>query len=352
MNFRIIRALLKKDSALFIANRFYLLITVIGLLFYIAVYFILPAQVDQELKLAVFAPGLPQFLDQIPGKEGIRLVTFPSAANLRQAVDRGDYQAGIALPDSWPAFGTSGDPPVITIYYSSSASEDLQAALEILVKELAYIPAGQPLNFEVSTSVLGPNRLDSQIALRDRLRPLLVVFILLVEILSLASLIATEIEQGTARALLTTPLRISDLLLAKGILGGGLALIQAALFMGLVGGFSQQPWIILVALVAGSLMSVGIGFLLASLARDVNAVTGWGILIMVLMSVPGLAIVLPGLTTNWTKFIPSYFLADAVSRVANYGAGWQEAGLNLAILAIFSAAVIWAGTLVLRRRYR
>jgi ABC-type multidrug transport system permease subunit len=122
--------------------------------------------------------------------------------------------------------------------------------------------------------------------------------------------------------------------------------------MGLVGGFSHQPLIILMTLVIGSAMVVGTGFLLASLARDVTAVTGWGILVLILLAIPGFGTVIPGLISDWARVIPSYYLTDTVSRVANYGAGWGDVGLNLAILTGFTAVVIWAGMMDLRRRYQ
>ena len=352
MNARIIKALLKKDIVLFMSNRFYLLITVIGLVFYVGIYFALPAQTDEKLNLGMYAPVVPPSFSELTKHEGADIALFSSEEALKQAVLDGDYQVAISLPpdimDTWNA----GDKPDIKIYYASTASPEISAAVITLVKELAYAQTGQALSFETSEEILGRDMLGDQIALRDRMKPLLVVFILLVEILSLASLIATEIEQGTARALLVTPLRVSELFLAKGLLGVGLAFGQAVLFMALVGGFSHEPLIILTALMIGSLMAIGIGFLLASATRDVMAVTGWGMLILILMAVPGFGTVIPGLISNWAKVIPSFYLTDTVSRVANYDAGWGDIGLNLAILAGFTAIVIGAGIMTLRRRYR
>jgi ABC-2 type transport system permease protein len=99
-------------------------------------------------------------------------------------------------------------------------------------------------------------------------------------------------------------------------------------------------------------MVVGIGFLVASLARDVNAVTGWGMLILIILAVPGFGTAIPGLISDWAKVIPSYYLTDTVSRVANYGAGWGDIKINLVVLAAFTAVVVWAGMFTLRRRYR
>jgi ABC-2 type transport system permease protein len=351
MNNRTVKALLKKDIALFMSNRFYMLITVIGLVFYVGIYFVLPSQTNEKLNLAMYAPVLPSAFSQLTEHKGADVEFFSSEEALKQAVLDGDYQVAISLPPDIMETWNAGNKPDIKIYYASTQSSELSAVVVTVVKELAYAQTGQALSFETSEEILGPDMLGNQIAFRDRMRPLLAVFILLVEIMTLASLIATEIEQGTARALLVTPLRVSELFLAKGILGVGLAFGQAVLFMALVGGFSHEPLIILTALLIGSLMAVGIGFLLAAATRDVMAVTGWGMLILVLMAIPGFGNVIPGLLSRWAKVIPSFYLTDTVSRVANYGAGWGDTGLNLAILAGFTAVVIGAGMMMLRRRY-
>ena len=352
MNGRIVRALLKKDFALFMSNRFYLLITVVAVVFYVGIYFILPSDVDEKLSLAMYAPTLPPAFSQLTTQDAAEIELFESEEELKQAVLDSDYQAAIALPADIMEVWAAGGKPQITVYYSAMAPPEISAAIVALVKELAYMQTGQALNFDTTEEVLGPDMLGDQIALRDRMRPLLAIFILLIEILTLASLIMVEIEQGTARALLVTSMRVSDLFIAKGILGVGLALGQAAFFMALVGGFSHQPLIILTTLIIGSLMVVGIGFLVASFSRDVMSVTGWGMLILILLAIPGFGTVIPGLLSDWTKVIPSYYLTDTVSRVANYGAGWGDIGTNLAILAGFTALVFWAGVVVLRRRYQ
>lgn len=352
MNAYIIKALLKKDLALFTSNRFYLLITVVGIVFYIGMYFILPAHVDEKLSLAMYAPVAPPAFTQLMEHEGTDIELFADEESLKQSVLDGDYQAGVALPPDIMEVWAAGGKPDIKVYYASTAPPEISAAITALVKELSYAQTGQALNFETEEEILGPDMLGSQIALRDRVRPLLAVFILIVEILTLSSLIATEIEQGTARALLVTPLRTSELFFAKGLLGVGLALGQSVLFMAIVGGLNHQPVIILLTLLIGSIMVVGLGFLLASLSRDVTAVTGWGLLVLIILAVPGFGTAIPGLISDWAKVIPSYYLTDTVSRVANYGAGWTDIWVNLSILAAFTAAVIWAGMATLRRRYR
>ena len=351
MNSRTIKALLKKDFALFIGNRFYLLITVLGLVFYIAMYMILPSRVDEKFELALHAPVVPPAFEQLAA-QGAEATFFDTEDELRQSVLNGDFQVAISLPPDVLDIWNAGGKPAITVYYASTAPPEIAEAIVTLVKELSYIQTGQALAFDTTEEVLGPDLLGAQIALRDRMRPMLAILLLLMEVMTLASLVAVEIEQGTARALLVTPMRTSDLFAAKGILGVGLALVQAVLFMGLVGGFSHEPLLILSTLVLASFFVVGVGFFLASLARDTNSVTGWGILILILFAIPGFGAVIPGLLADWAKFIPSYYLIDTVNRVANYGAGWADVGGNLAVMAGITAVLLLGGLAALRRRFQ
>ncbi len=352
MNGHAVLALLKKDAALFVANRFYLLITVVGLVFYIGLYFLLPRTVDETLKLALYAPVLPPAFGQLTGQPGAEVQRYESEDALKAAVLQGDVQAGLTLPadilDVWAAGGV----PQVRVYYPAGSPPEVAAAVGTLATELAYAQTGQALQFDSTAEVLGPDLAGAQIALRDRLRPLLAVFILLVEIMSLASLVSVEIEQGTARALLVTPMRARELFLAKGALGVGLAFLQAILFMALVGGFAREPLIILVTLLLGSAFVVGAGFLLASLARDVTVVTGWGVLVLILLAIPGFGVAVPGLLSGWTRVLPSFYLTDTMSRVVNYGAGWGDVAGNLLILAGITAVLLALGLAALRRRYQ
>ncbi|MEL7562496.1 ABC transporter permease [Dehalogenimonas sp. 4OHTPN] len=351
MSPRTIKALLKKDIALFTGNRFYLLITVIGLIFYIAIYLILPSKVDEKLSLGMYAPVVPPAFEQLTA-QGAEIDFFETEEALKQVVLDGDHQVGVSLPADIMDIWNAGGKPDITVYYSATAPPEIAEAIVTLIKELSYIQTGQALQFDTTEEILGPDLLGAQIALRDRMRPMLAVLILLTEVMTLAALIAVEIEQGTARALLVTPMRTSDLFAAKGILGVGLALGQAVIFMGLVGGFSHQPILILTTLILASIFVVGAGFLLASLARDTNAVTGWGIMVLILLAVPGFGAVVPGLLADWAKAIPSYYLIDTVNRVVNYGAGWGDVSGNLLVMSGITAVLLGAGLAVLRRRFQ
>jgi ABC-2 type transport system permease protein len=351
MNFGTIRALLVKDFSLFFRNRFYTLITILGIVAYAAIYFVLPGSVNEELEIGLFAPVIPPVFELIQ-EEGLKFEMFETEEALIEAVTEGEYAAGVALPADIMDKFNSGQKPRITLYFPADAPEEVTDAVRVMIRELAYLQTGQPLAIEVSAEILGRDMLGAQIPQRDRMRPLFAVIILMIETLGLANLISEEVEHGTAQALLVTPVRVQDLFLAKGLLGVSLAFGQAVLFMTIVGGMSSQPFIILAALLLGGMLATGTGFLIASLAKDMMSVMAWGMVAVIIFMVPTFGIMFPGATSGWVKAIPSFYLADTIHQATNFGAGWGDIWQNLLILAGFNFVIVWGGIMALRRKFQ
>ena len=351
MNWRGIRTLVAKDVNLYFKNRFFALVTVLALVAYAVLFFVMPASVDESIEIGVFAPSLPAGVAEALRGQGVELIEVASADELRESVASGDRAVGVLLPADLFEQLQSGQRPRIEVFFSSVFPTDFQGAYEAVLEDLALGLGGLPQDIEIATQVLGPDLAGRQIPPRERLLPLLAVIILLMETMGLASLISTEVEEGTLRALLVTPLRVRDLLVGKGVTGILLAFSQVALLMAVTGGLGRQPVLVLLALLLGAAMVTGLGFLMASVGRDMISVMSWGILAMLILMLPSLAVLLPGLVSNWVQVVPSHFLVDTVYRVANFGAGWGDVGINLIALLAFSLAFFWLGGAVLRRRF-
>jgi ABC-2 type transport system permease protein len=352
MNGRIIGALIQKDLQVFFSNQFFALVTGLALVAYAAIYFLMPSTVDETVEMAIFAPALPQqFADTLEG-DGVVLKNMDSKAALETAVTDNEYAVGVVLPEELSQALASGQQGQIELYFSPEFPEELKEVYVILFEEIGYALSGQALNIEVNEEILGVDRAGNQIPQREKMLPLFAVLILTVETLGLASLISSEIVAGTLQALLITPMRLEGLFVAKGTVGVGLAFFQSAVLMAVTGGLSQQPLLIIVALLLGSLMVTGLGFLLASVSTDIMSVMAWGVPVILLLSLPAIGLLLPGLTTDWIKVIPSYYLIDTVYQAATLNLGWAEAGSNLLILAAFSLVFMGLGIVVLRRKFQ
>ncbi len=352
MNSRIILALLRHDLVMFFSNRFIAVITLLALVAYAALYFLMPADLDEQFQLALYAPNFPQAMLQELADEGLEITFLPTEAALQEAVLAGDEMVGAALPPDFVAALLRGDQPAITIYYAAAIQPEFRAAYRLFFEEFAFMLGGQPLDIEVTEEVLGVDRGGEQTAYRDRLLPLLVVFMLAAEIFGLASLIAAEISTGTLRALLVTPLRVEGLFVAKGTLGVSLGFVQAVFLLAVTGGLHHQPLIVLLLLFLGSTLVTGIGFLIAAVSRDVMSTVAWGALPMIVLSLPAFTILFPGTTTGWIRIIPTYYLVEPLYQLLNEGAGWGDVGYYLLILTVLSLAFLIVGVIVLKSKFR
>jgi ABC-2 type transport system permease protein len=351
MNTQALAALIGKDFRLFFANRFFALVTVLALVAYTAVFYLLPASIDDRLELGIYMVDLPPALSAALADDGIAFYRAESVAALQQAVLDGAIPAGYAFPDDTLSRIARGEPVTAQLFLAVDVPPGLRDIYTVILHEFGYVLSGQDLAIETTEIILGDDMAGAQIAPRQRMLPLLTVIVLMVECLGLASLIAGEVATKTIRALLVTPLTMTGLFVGKGVFGTLFAFAQAAILMLVTGGLAQQPVLILTALLFGAALVTGVAFLIASVGRDLMSVLGWGMLALLLLTLPAMTILIPGLATNWIRLIPSYYLADTVYRVVNFNASWGDVAGNLIVLPLYAAAFLALGIFVLRRKF-
>ncbi len=88
MNLRIIGALVSKDSPLFFRNRLFTLVTVLGLVAYLFIYFVMPSSVNENLEIGLYAPVMPPVFEQIQ-EEGLQIQMVESEELLKEGVPEG-----------------------------------------------------------------------------------------------------------------------------------------------------------------------------------------------------------------------------------------------------------------------
>ncbi len=351
MNWQTIPPLIRKDLTLFFRNRFYAFITLLALVAYTGIYYLMPNQVDEVIEIGLYAPVSAAGAVAQLGEDGLNFSRFDSLEELQRAVEDKTVVAGFAFPENLLADLQAGVRPAIDIYLPSDADRDTREALQVAVEALSLVMTGQPLNIEANQVTLGRDMAGMQIPPRDRMLPLFAIVLLMFETLGLASLLAEEIHAGTLRALLVSPLGAAELFVAKGVLSVGMVLAQVTLLMTLTGAMSAAPLLLLTTLLLGALLVTGIGFLIGAAGKDMLSVMAWGVLIMILLGIPAFGVLFPGTLTGWVKLIPSYYLADTVHQVVNFGAGWQQVSANLVWLLVWDAVLLLAGVLVLKRKF-
>jgi ABC-2 type transport system permease protein len=119
MSTHLIMTLIKKDLTLFTRNQFYFIITIVGLVMYILMYFVMPKTMDETLKLGIYAPGMPAVENSIVSDRGIEAKSFDTLEELREVVLQNEYPVAIALPEDFMSKLSAAEKPIITVYFSS-----------------------------------------------------------------------------------------------------------------------------------------------------------------------------------------------------------------------------------------
>ena len=345
-------AVMRKDLKLWFKNRYLAVVTILALFGYGLIYWLLPSQIDETIEIGVFAPAIVSALAEPLEEEGVILEDYSSDAALREAIEEGDLPVGVSFPEDLLQVVSQGERPPVNLYISADLPDEFQDLYPVLVEEWVALMAGSSMPVEFHEEVLGVDMAGSLIPTRARMLPLLAVFVLMVEVMGLASLISEEVTAGTITALLITPLSTEGLFTAKGVFGVAFAFIQVTLLMLITGGLIRQPILILVILLVSAVMVTGIAFLIASASRDMMSVMWKGMLAIIILAIPAMNVLLPGLTTDWIKVIPSYYLVDAIHQVVNFRAGWGLVWSNILILAAFAAVFLTMGVFALRRQFR
>ena len=352
----IISAIVRKDLRLYLRDRFSVVVTVLGLAAYIALFWVLPADVDETIGVGIYIPGGEELLAQgtVDDSSGFALIPFESAEALAAAVEAGDeVAAGMEFPDGFLAASAIGAPTTVRVLLWAGAPPELRPALVGGVREIGATIGGlappvtvPPMN-EV---VLGEDRVGDQVPLREKLRPLLLFLILIVEMFALASLVAAEISQRTVTAVLATPARVGDLLAAKAILGTALAFTQAVVLALATRALGTEAPLLLVALLLGAVLVTGFGLIAGATGRDFVGIVFWSMLFVVPLTIPAFGELFPGTAAGWIRGLPTYGLVETIVGVTAYGRGWAESWPHLAVLSGWCVGAFATGLFALGRR--
>jgi len=348
MNWSIIRTLVIKDFILFYRDKFFGLMTIFGLVLYIIFYLLMPKTINETIEIAVHAPEIIYSMLEKQQEKGIEIQKIATEEELKQAIIEKNFQFGISIPDNIQTSFFLGNRPRIYIYSSSELPTEIKEMYPSFMGEMFF--GGSQGNIEFVETVLGPDMGGNQIPYRDLLLPMFVFIILVMETLGLANLITSEVESETANALLVTPMNVFDFFVSKGLTGILLAFPQAALFMFITGTLTQHILLILFALLLGTTFLTGLSFFIASVSKDMMSVVGWSVLLIIVLIIPTMGILFPGIISEWIKIIPSYFLVDIIHKAANFGIGWSGNLKNILYLLGYNLIFISLGIITLRRK--
>ncbi|MBL7174718.1 MAG: ABC transporter permease [Desulfobacteraceae bacterium] len=356
----IVGSIMKKDLIEFARDRLWILLSTLGLVCYVAIFWVLPSTVDETITLGIRQTGLNIALQEIieTEEEGLEIVLFESSERLKAAVageieTEKEVRIGIDFPDDFLTKTLQQEKTIVQVYVEAGVPREISRAISSMVREIAYMISGDDLpvtQLDQQTIVLGEDRVGNQVPFRDKMRPMLAFFILIVEAFALASLIAGEVQAKTVTAMLVTPARTGDVLAAKTILGTLLAFTQALVLLLAVNALGEDALLMILIILLGALMVAGIGMITGSAGKDFMGTLMYGMIFMLLLVIPAFAVLFPGMASTWVKILPSYGIVEGMVRTTIYGKGWAESVPYLAHIAFWDTIILGSGLLVLKKK--
>jgi ABC-2 type transport system permease protein len=181
---------------------------------------------SEKPNLGIVDEGNSQLVVMAQKLDSVITKTYEDVSSLKQATESGAVDMGIVLPQNFDNAVSQGEIVVIEAYIWGESLAKNRIILPTIISDLVRELAGQEVPVEIESVTLGD---EVSTPWSERLIPFLVFMGIFFGGLMLPSTsLIEEKQKRTFEALVITPVSISDIFIAKGILG-----IILSVFMGI-----------------------------------------------------------------------------------------------------------------------
>lgn len=293
---------------------------------------------DAGPRLGIVDQGSSEVTPAALELEGVDTVIVPDVPTLKESVELHDLDAGLVLPAGFDAAVATGTRLELEFYVSGASLASNRLVLAITTIDLVR---GTSSSDPPVTVVVTPVGDQDYVPVGDRLLPTMVFYAVMLAALFLpAASLVDERERRTLDAVLVTPARMADVLVGKGTFAVLLAVIMGLATLALNNAFAGQVAAMTLILLVGSVMMTLVGLALGLWARDVTtmytAIKGGGILIFL----PVIFVLFPGLPQWIPRLVPTYYFLQPIYDIAVRGDTFVDVVPELLIAIVFCLALV------------
>lgn len=348
MSIRRIGVLLSKEF-LYGSRSFIVIFAVVTpIIISIMISLIFGTWLSEKPVLGILDEGESRLVSILDDRDSIDNYKYSTLYDMKQSVETGAVDIGMVIPSGFDSAIIQGRETEIRAFIWGESTEKNLAVLGVTIANAVRELTGQEVPVEIETITLG--RVES-IPWNERLLPLIVLMAVFLGGLMLPSTsIVVEKEKKTIRALMTTPVSIEDIFLAKGLFGFILSFFMGILILVINSAFGNEPLLLTLVLALGALMAAGFGTLLGVYAKDVTTIfTIWKSAGIILFA-PAIIYMFPGIPQWIGRIFPTYYLTQPIVELSLAGRSWIDISTNTLILIAIDAAIIIILLIVLRRK--
>jgi len=337
MSLRRIGILVEKEFKLGLGSFMFILAIVMPVVLTLVMSLLFGTLFTDSAKMGVYDAGSSDFADRAGALGSLDVTIYESEGALRNAVEIGREDVGLALPIGFDQTLQSGEEAELSLLvFGESQLKDRTLAATALIGLLRDI-AGQEPPVEIVTITLGD---AESLPWEIRLMPFLVMIAVLIGGLMMpATSLVEEKLNRTLKAVGTTSAALSEIYTAKVIAALIVSTVMGVFILVMNRALGREPLLLILVLASGSVFAAVLGLLMGIVSKDVNSlftmIKGLGIFLYA----PALVYMFPEIPAWIGKIFPTYYIIQPVMDIIQDGAGWMDVLPNLGILAALTAAL-------------
>jgi ABC-2 type transport system permease protein len=350
MSFRRVGVLFRKETSQGTRNFLFIFAIVTPIVVSLVLSLVFGDIFSQKPKLGFVTAADSQLVSLATALDSVSTQEFSTESQLKEAVERGALDMGVVLPAEFDALVSNGDTAPLTAYIWGESLAQNRAILGVTLASLVREMTGQEIPLDIVITPLG----DAEaIPWEDRLLPFLVLMAVVIGgTMVPASSLVNEKQEGTLTALTITPSTLSEVFLAKGVLGILISTLMGVLILILNQAFVSERLLLVVVLALGATLAASFGVLLGALTKDVTTLFATIKGIGLLLYAPALIYLFPTLPQWIARIFPTYYIIGPVIEIVQNGGTWSDVALDVLILVLLILGIMALLLLISQRSRR
>ncbi len=330
MSLKRVGVLLRKEFLQGPKNFIFIWVIVSPILISLVVSLVFGNLFTNKPKLGIVDEGSSTLTASAQQLDSIITKTYSSVSEIKQAAESGSVDVGVVLPEDLDDFIEQGTEATITAYIWGQSLAKNRSILEATVMNLVRELTRQDAMIEIESATLGQ---ESGIPWSDRILPFIVLMAVFMGGLFVPALsIIDEKEKRTLRALIITPTRVTDVFVAKGVVGTILSLVMGIVILTLNQAFGVSPLLLVLVLALGAVMASEIGLICGAFFKDATTLFAIWKLGGIVLFAPALVYMFPQIPEWVGRIMPTYYVITPVVQITQQGGSWLDISTNVFVL--------------------
>jgi ABC-2 type transport system permease protein len=335
MNLKRVFKILFKDFSVGPRKPFFIWALVLPFVLTLLFQFAFGSLFEPKPRLGIVDFGNSAVTTEVKELEGFEVSILSDVDELLDQVENHDLDAGLVLSPDFDVAVKSGQKPLLELYISGESLASNRIIISVAALEVIRDLEGGEAPVDIQTIYFGEPGLPISI----RLVPIIVFYALVMAgIWVPSSSLVEEKENGTLTALLVTPAMVSEVLIAKWMLGFIFAVFLAAATLLLNRAFGPRPLeVMLVVMIAASLNAM-IGILIGIYAKTATMLFALIKSLGFFLFIPVIFYLFPEWPQWIAKLFPLYWIIKPIWEVSVMGeplaSVWFETLIAIAITLV------------------